>query len=142
MLTTSFGHWSAFAKSTTLTKACPRERGSFPPSSNTDYDYLPYPIEPSPPGGLIPAQEFRDRFYQSCHHCYSRHFYHRERIRITSSIQHAARDVIALLPKRKDSRHMHDGRREKFWGIYARERRCFTWVLAYGPFLNLPGVVF
>nr|POE77904.1 hypothetical protein CFP56_09547 [Quercus suber] len=37
--------------------------------------------------------------------------------------------AIESLPKRRQGLEMHDGKREIFWGIYAREHRCFAWVL-------------
>ena len=50
--------------------------------------------------------------------------------------------AIARLPKRKTPLNMHDGNRELFWGIYARERRSIARVLAYGTLANVPGIVF
>ena len=37
---------------------------------------------------------------------------------------------------------MDDGQRERFWGLYARERICLAWVGAYALIANLPGMIF
>jgi len=50
--------------------------------------------------------------------------------------------VLKALPKRKQVLEMGDGKREYFWGIYAKERRCFRWVAAYAVLANVPGLVF
>ena len=50
--------------------------------------------------------------------------------------------VLRALPKRKEMLEMADGKREYFWGIYAKERRCFRWVAAYATLANVPGLVF
>ncbi|KAK4629728.1 hypothetical protein CLAFUR4_08611 [Fulvia fulva] len=99
-------------------EGAPRRIG-FPSKDNTDYDFIPRPIEPSPPGGPVSEQEFRNRFHKSCDD----------------------QGVVASLPERKTPLNMQDGNREIFWGIYARERRSFARVLAYGFSANVPGIV-
>jgi hypothetical protein len=50
--------------------------------------------------------------------------------------------VLKALPKRRQVLEMADGKREYFWGIYAKERRCFRWVAVYAVMANVPGLVF
>lgn len=52
------------------------------------------------------------------------------------------RDAIDVLPKRIDPLRLEDGKREIFWGIYARERRSFARIATYGLLANLPSIVF
>lgn len=112
----------------------------FPLDDNTEYEFSPCPMDSisRPPDGPITAGEFHDHFYRACYPCHTWHQHQRQR-RLFSQLNTSA---IQSLPKRKQELETHDGKREVFWGIYARERRCFAWVLGYGCLCNLPGVIF
>lgn len=101
------------------------------------YDCEPSPPESRPPEGPVSPGEFRDRFY---HHCYACHSWHRHRRMVLFSTHDDY--VLKALPKRRQVLEMGDGKREYFWGIYAKERRGFRWVAAYAVMANVPGLVF
>lgn len=118
---------------------------SYPPANSSDYDFSPRVPYPSPPVGPVSAYEFRDRFYKSCDHPHGWYLHWLQRmrhLRTSSNTIPDARDVIPLLPKKLEELNMDDGKRELFWGLYARERRGFAWVLAYGLLCNLPAIIF
>ncbi|KAF2164064.1 hypothetical protein M409DRAFT_56787 [Zasmidium cellare ATCC 36951] len=118
---------------------------SYPPQSRTDYDFTPRVPIPSPPAGPISAHEFRGRFYKSSQHPFGWYLDFLQRLAAPGKAKmriRDARDAIALLPKRAKCLEMDDGKRELFWGLYARERRGFAWVLAYGLLCNIPAIIF
>jgi hypothetical protein len=102
------------------------------------YNCIPTPPGRRPPKGPGPVSpgEFRDRF-QNCYACHS---WHRHRHNVLFSTNDDS--VLKALPKRIEELEMQDGKREDFWGIYAKERRCFGWVAAYAIMANAPGVIF
>lgn len=110
----------------------------FPDSDNHDYEFSPRPMDPKPPEGPISQEEFYDHFYRSCHPCHTWHMHRRQQLLFTR----VNTSAMESLPKRKMELEMDDGKREAFWGLYAIERRCFAWVLAYTCLCNLPGVIF
>nr|POF02944.1 hypothetical protein CFP56_78927 [Quercus suber] len=112
----------------------------FPRDDNSEYDFFPCPLESAsrPPHGPISVGEFRDHFYRSYYPCHTWYRYQHRR-RLFGQVNTTA---IESLPKRKQELEMHDGKREIFWGIYARERRCFAWMLGYVFLCNLPGLLF
>ncbi|OQO12890.1 hypothetical protein B0A48_02354 [Cryoendolithus antarcticus] len=113
----------------------------FPSETDPDYDFQPSPLKPHsrPPYGPILKSEYRHRFYTSCTSCHSWHILHQQR---KNAYNQADTSRIRVLPKRKQEVDMTDSESEVFWGIIARERRGFAWVLAYGCLANAPGVVF
>ncbi|KAK6428321.1 hypothetical protein LTR95_015535 [Oleoguttula sp. CCFEE 5521] len=113
----------------------------FPSETDPDYDFQPSPLKPHsrPPYGPIWKSEYRHRFYTSCTSCHSWHILHQQR---KNAYNQADTSRIRVLPKRKQEVDMTDSESEVFWGIIARERRGFAWVLAYGCLANAPGVVF
>ncbi|PPJ56174.1 hypothetical protein CBER1_09082 [Cercospora berteroae] len=118
-------------------EAVPQHIG-YPETTNAEYYYDPRPIDPCPPSGPISDQEFRNRFHKSCHRYYSWHLWHKRKLAGRLHGQQA----IARLPKRDTALNMQDGKREIFWGLYARERRSFARVFAYGLLANTPSIVF
>ncbi|KAK6430410.1 hypothetical protein LTR95_013433 [Oleoguttula sp. CCFEE 5521] len=114
----------------------------FPADTDTDYDFQPSPLKPPhfrPPHGPILKSEYRHRYYSSCTSCHSWHVLHQQR---KNAYNHADTSRLNVLPKRKEPVDMTDSESEVFWGIIARERRGFAWVLAYASLANTPGLLF
>nr|OQO18672.1 hypothetical protein B0A51_14320 [Rachicladosporium sp. CCFEE 5018] len=114
----------------------------FPADTDTDYDFQPSPLKPPhfrPPHGPILKSEYRHRYYSSCTSCHSWHILHQQR---KNAYNQADTSRLKVLPKRKAPVDMTDSESEVFWGIIARERRGFAWVLAYASLANTPGVLF
>jgi hypothetical protein len=102
------------------------------------YDYIPTPPAKRLPQGHSPVlpEEFCDRF-QNCYTCHSWHRHHYNMLFSTNDD-----GVLKALPKCIQELEMQDGKKEDFWGIYAKERRCFGWVAAYTIMANIPGLIF
>ncbi|KAK2007238.1 hypothetical protein LZ32DRAFT_622368 [Colletotrichum eremochloae] len=113
-----------------------RKKHDFPGGSNTDYDFIPKPIEEEeiPP---VSPHEFYIRFYA----CYDRtpilHFYHQ----CTRMTGHSG-EVLDKFPKKRTELETGGNRREIFWGIYARENVALIRVLAYNFICITPMLVF
>jgi len=101
-----------------------------------DYRFAPRPINPSPPKGPIGRHEFHARFYR----CYKPrsllHLFHKCRKACNS------KDAVSLFPKRVRQFEEGGDEREKFWGIYAQERRWFISVVIYNFLCMLPSIIF
>jgi hypothetical protein len=133
---------------------------SFPADANPDYDFVPRPLDTEPPEGPITKEDFYDRFYHNdnasppnptgknpftrCNACpcYTWTQHQSSQLGSMPSTTTTESQSLSVLPKRKLPLQLHDGKREVFWGLYIRERRCFAWVVAYGCLCNLPGVLF
>lgn len=87
----------------------------FPPADAKGYDFHPRPIDPAPPLGPIPEEEFRNRFYTFCgEDCC--HRWHREQMKTWLRGLQGDKEVLKVLPKRITALDMDDGKRELFWG--------------------------
>ncbi|KAL5340228.1 hypothetical protein BJX70DRAFT_396996 [Aspergillus crustosus] len=112
----------------------PKQQNDYP-VPNQDYDFTPEPMDIVPP---ISEHEFYCKFYACYHSNHSlSHLFHTCR-RFTDHCN----DALELLPKRKYRLEEHGSKRERFWGIYAREVPCFRWVVGYNVLCMLPMVVY
>jgi hypothetical protein len=101
--------------------------------SNTEYTFLPRPIDPDPP---ITKHEFNKRYYNICEKPST---WHRHQcLKFCTSGGHA----LAVLPKRELPLELGYDKREDIWGIFAQERRAFIGILAYFLLLSASSVVF
>lgn len=97
----------------------------FPTEAELNYVFNPRKMKPIPP---ISEAEFRLRFQKSCTECHSWHWFHRQRYRTIFS-----KDAIEKLPKHKMELDFYDGKREIFWGIYARGKSLIETSFKYMP---------
>lgn len=108
----------------------------FPAELDDLYEFTPRPPLPGPPDGPITEAEFRDHFYNSKarHHTWTR----------AQKCRFFGTDCSAVqsLPKRKEALELEDAKRGYFYGLYARERRCFAWVAGYFLACQVPSIVF
>ncbi|KAI1476419.1 hypothetical protein F4774DRAFT_428024 [Daldinia eschscholtzii] len=114
-----------------------RQEHVFPEATNHDYEYRPRPMGNIPP---VSEHEFRLRFY-ACHDPRPQqsllHRYHK-----CKKFGCHTHNVLHLFPKKKTRLEEAGDTREIFWGIYARERISFSWVLGYNLFCLLPMLAF
>ncbi|KAF1817812.1 uncharacterized protein K489DRAFT_328756 [Dissoconium aciculare CBS 342.82] len=112
-------------------------RVDFPLDADLTYDFTPRPIDFRPPSGPIPKSQFHAHFYNP--HSNNRTWRSFCLDRIAPEL--LKNEHLKSLPKRRQV-IVQDSKREIFWGIYAREKRCFGWVLTYGVVCNFPGLLF
>ncbi|OTB18043.1 hypothetical protein K445DRAFT_20507 [Daldinia sp. EC12] len=114
-----------------------RQEHVFPEATNHDYEYRPRPMGNIPP---VSEHEFRLRFY-ACHDPRPQqsllHRYHK-----CKKFGCHTHNALHLFPKKKTRLEEAGDTREMFWGIYARERISFSWVLGYNLFCLLPMLAF
>lgn len=91
-------------------------------------------MESIPP---ICEHEFEKRFYACYQPSPLLHWYHRCR-----GAKGHSYDLLNLLPKKKSDFEEGGDKRERFWGIYAREKISLRWVLLYNFICLLPMGVF
>lgn len=114
---------------------------AFPAPTDQLYDYMPKPLEKLqlPPHGPISPDEFRQHYYyQVCPSLLSWERWHRRR----TGLSLVEREAFDTAPKRVVKLDMQNGRREKFYGLYAKEARCALRVAIHMAVCCLPGVIF
>ncbi|KAI0895002.1 hypothetical protein F4806DRAFT_105410 [Annulohypoxylon nitens] len=112
----------------------PKQRNSYPKTTDTDYEFKPRPMDFIPP---ISEHEFTKRFY-ACYNPRSlSHWFHK-----CKTLGYHSYDVLDLLPKKKMKLEEAGNKREFFWGIYAREIISLRWVLAYNVVCVTPTIVY
>ena len=114
----------------------PKKKDDFPHPQNTDYQYDPKPMSDIPPVG---QHEFYKRFYYPSTKDWF--FFQQRRCNSKRPLGHC-QEVVRMLPKKASGLDESDSRREPFWGIYARQRVCFRWVITYVVICILPAIVF
>lgn len=114
---------------------------AFPEPTDPLYDYMPKPLESLqlPPHGPISPDEFRlHYYYQVCPSLLSWERWHRRR----TGLSLVEKEAFEVAPKRVVKLDMQDGRREKFYGLYAKEARSALRVAIHMAVCCLPGVIF
>jgi hypothetical protein len=103
------------------------------PTLKDNYDYVAQPLNPP-----ISPHEFHCRFY-SCYrpNRWSLHLFH-----VCKKAIGVSRDALNMIPKKKERLEEHGDKRQRFWGIYAREIVCFRWIVAYNLACMTPMVIF
>ncbi|PKY04628.1 hypothetical protein P168DRAFT_136900 [Aspergillus campestris IBT 28561] len=100
----------------------PRTKNAFPSHGNTEYEYLPRPIDNIPP---ISEHAFWCKFY-ACHKPRPYHLHHKCNQRRSHS-----NEMLKSLPKKKTELEEGGDKREYFWGIYACENISIRWIIFY-----------
>lgn len=114
---------------------------AFPEPTDPLYDYLPKPLKSLQlqPHGPISADEFRlHYYYQICPSLLSWERWHRRR----TGLSMVEKEAFDAAPKRVVMLDMQNGRREKFYGSYAKEARSALRVAIHMSVCCLLGVVF
>lgn len=112
---------------------------AFPAPTDQLYDYVPKPLEKLqlPPHGPISPDEFRQHYYyQVCPSLLSWERWHRRR----TGLSLVEREAFNAAPKRVVELDMQTGRREKFYGLYAKEARSALRVAIHMAICCLPGL--
>ena len=120
-----------------------RLRIGFPDDTDLTYDFSPRPPEYMPPDGPISHDEFHFHYYYD--HCPSYLSWKRwfaTSYFTTTGSSVASRTALDAVPKRKSELNKEDGKRELFYGLYAKEARSAFRVVMYISLCNLPGVIF
>ena len=120
-----------------------RLRIGFPDDTDLTYDFSPRPPEYMPPDGPISHDEFHFHYYYD--HCPSYLSWKRwfaTSYFTTTGPSVASRTALDAVPKRKSELNKEDGKRELFYGLYAKEARSAFRVVMYISLCNIPGVLF
>jgi len=123
--------------------ASARLRVGFPDAADLSYDFTPRPPEHLPPDGPISHDEFNFHYYyDSCpsyvswKRCFAASYL------TTTGLSTVSRTALDAVPKRTSELKKEDGRREHFYGLYAKEARSAFRVVIYICLCNFPGAVF
>ena len=120
-----------------------RLRVGYPEAADSSYDFSPCPPEHLPPDGPISHDEFNFHYYYDLCPSYlswTRWFASSYLTNAGPSI--ASRTALDAVPKRKSELNKEDGKRELFYGLYAKEARSAFRVVMYISLCNIPGVLF
>lgn len=116
-----------------------RLKVAFPDPADPLYDYSPKPLIELPPNGPISPDEFRLHYYYNiCPSLFSWERWHRCQTRLSM----VDSEAFEAVPKRLVKLDMENGKREHFYGLYAREARSALRVAIYIALCNAPGVLF
>ncbi|GAB7333728.1 hypothetical protein MBLNU13_g05263t1 [Cladosporium sp. NU13] len=114
---------------------------AFPAPTDQLYDYMPKPLKEMelPPHGPISPDEFRQHYYyQVCPSLLSWERWHGRR----TGLSLAETKAFDAAPKRVVELDMQNGRREIFYGLYAKEARSALRVAIHMSICCFPGVIF
>lgn len=121
-----------------------RLRIGYPDAADPIYDFSPRPPEYLPPDGPISHDEFNFHYYYHdlCPSYFSWTRWFAASYFTNTGPSTASRTALDAVPKRKSELKKEDGKRELFYGLYAREARSALRVVVYISLCNVPGVVF
>jgi hypothetical protein len=112
---------------------------AFPDPGDLLYKYEPRPPKELPPHGPISQDEFRlHYYYEVCPSLLSWERWHRRQI----SLSTVEKEALEAVPKRVLKLDMQNGKREHFYGLYAKEARSALRVALHLTLCNIPGVIF
>jgi hypothetical protein len=120
-----------------------RLRIGFPDAADSSYAFSPRPPQYLPPNGPISHDEFNFHcYYDLCpsYVSWKRWFAYPNFANTGSST--VSRTALDAVPKRTRELKKEDGKRELFYGLYAREARSALRVVVYISLCNVPGLVF
>ncbi|KAK8067758.1 hypothetical protein PG996_006870 [Apiospora saccharicola] len=112
----------------------PTQKDSFPESSDHSYQFTPRPMDMVP---SISKHEFYRRFYTCSEATKRYHLHHTCKL-----LQGHSHDVLHRLPRRTQELEPGGDKRERFWGLYAREAVSLRRVLIYNLICILPVLAF
>ena len=116
-----------------------RLKVAFPEAFDLLYQYEPRPPIELPPDGPISHDEFREHYYYKlCPPLWSWERWHTRHFGLST----ADKEALEAVPKRVVKLDMENGKREHFYGLYAKEARSALRVAIYVAICNLPGFVF
>jgi hypothetical protein len=114
----------------------------FPHYTDLGYDFEPRPPEYLPPHGPITHDEFNFHYYYDlCPSYISWKRWFTTSYFTSSGPSVASRTALDAVPKRTTELNKEDGKRELFYGLYAKEARSAFRVVMYISLCNLPGVI-
>lgn len=119
---------------------CGRQDIGFPECNDQIYDFAPRYPSPPPPIGPVLREEFHDHYYSKP--CPSFYDWRRYQLQHRFGFSTFNDQALNAMPKRNVELELQDGKREHFFGLYAKEQRCFIRVFAYACLFNIPGVLF
>jgi hypothetical protein len=112
---------------------------AFPDPGDFLYKYEPRPPKELPPHGPISQDEFRLHYYYTvCPSLLSWERWHRRQIGLST----VEKEALEAVPKRVLKLDMQNGKREHFYGLYAKEARSAWRVALHLTLCNIPGVIF
>jgi hypothetical protein len=114
---------------------------AFPEPTDPLYDYLPKPLDALrlPPHGPISHDEFHlHYYYQAFPSLFSWERWHRGQIGLSL----VEKEALEAAPKRVVKLDMQNGKREYFYGLYAKEARSALRVAIHMSLCCSPGVIF
>jgi hypothetical protein len=114
----------------------------FPDATDLGYDLSPRPPETQPPHGPISHDEFNFHYYLDVCPSYLSWTRWFASYFTDTGASTASRTALDAAPKRTSELQKEDGKRELFYGIYAREERSALRVVIYISLCNIPGVIF
>jgi hypothetical protein len=107
------------------------------------YDFSPRPPEYLPPDGPISHDEFNFHYYHDlCPSYFSWTRWFAASYFTSTGPSIASRTALDAVPERTSALNKEDGKRELFYGLYAKEARSAFRVVMYISLCNLPSVVF
>ena len=118
-----------------------RLKVAFPEPTDALYDYLPKPLDTLqlPPHGPISHDEFHLQYYhQDRPPLLSWERWHRRQIGLSL----VEKEALDAAPKKIVKLDMQNGKREQFYGLYAKEARSASRVAIHMSLCCLPGVIF
>jgi hypothetical protein len=115
----------------------------FPDATDPSYDFSPRPPEYLPPDGPISHDEFNFHYYHDlCPSYISWKRWFATSYFTNTGPSTASRTALDAVLKRTSELKQEDGRRELFYGLYAKEARSAFRVLMYMSLCNVPSVIF